>query len=114
MSTEFVTLLDTTTATGSFSSAWQPGAGYHNQVANVHTIVTEFNNFVGTVELQGTLEIFPGEKDWVTLKNTSNQSIIYEGALNGALNATSRGNFLWIRAVGTVTSGEITKIRFAV
>lgn len=114
MSNEYTILLNTTTAPGEFSSEKQPGAGYHNQTNNVHTLVLGFNNFNGTVELQGTLEIFPGEKDWVTLKNTSNQDIVYEGLRNGTFSAVSRGNFMWIRAVGSVTSGEITSIRFLI
>lgn len=114
MSTEFVTLLDTTIATGSFSSEKRAGAGYHSQVNNVHTIVLELNNLNGTVEIQGTLEIFPGEKDWVTLKNTANSDIVYSGTNNGTFTAITRGNFIWIRAVGTINSGSITKIRFAI
>lgn len=112
MSTEFVTLLDRTTTPGSFVGDKKAGAGYHSQVANVHTIVLEFNNFVGTVELQGTLEIFPGENDWFTLKTTSNTDIVYNGANTGSITTASRGNFMWIRAIGTLTSGEITRLRF--
>ena len=114
MSNEFVILLDTTNELGTFASDKQPGAGYHNQVNNVHTIVLELDNLDGTIELQGTLEIFPGEKDWVTLKNTSNNSIVYSGTNTGTLTAVCRGNFMWIRAVGTINSGRITRIRFSI
>lgn len=114
MSTNFVTLLDTINTSGSFVSEKQPGAGYHRQVSNVHTFILSFNNFIGNVKLQGTLEIFPGEKDWFTLKNTSNEDIVFVNPDTIPFNLATRGNFMWIRAVGTLESGEITSIRFAI
>lgn len=111
MSTEFITLLDIST-TGSFVSDKQPGAAYHSKVANVHTFISEFDSFVGTVQLQGTLEIFPGDNDWFVLRNINNADVVYTDTDTGTITTASRGNFLWVRAVGSVASGTV-RIRFA-
>jgi hypothetical protein len=43
------------------------GAGYHKFNDSLHTYNYVVDSFVGTIKLQGTLELFPGDDDWVDI-----------------------------------------------
>ena len=45
-------------------SAKSPAAGYYRNNNGVHTAVFEFDNFKGSVKIQATLELYPGDADW--------------------------------------------------
>jgi hypothetical protein len=120
MSNEITILLNQQTAIGSFISDKKPGAGYHQKYDNLHTFVINFSNWNGEVKLQGTLELFPGNDSWVDLIDTSGNTMHYfddysseSGTYNYDITANTRGNFIWIRAVGTLNSGAITQIQFS-
>lgn len=91
-------------------------AGYHRISDGVHTAVYTVNSFSGTIKLQGTLNLYPGDNDWVDIDNTEiggDSSDI--GGINGQNFSISRnftGNFLWIRAAYNVQNGTIVDLRF--
>jgi hypothetical protein len=116
MSIETTILLPTTTA-GDFKSVNQKGAGYHKNNDGVHTFSISFKSWSGELKIQGTLERYPSinDADWVTLKDTSENLIVFgDGSsdYDDTYSATAIGKFVWIRAVGTTTDGEITQIRY--
>ena len=115
MSTESITLLSLTSTVGPFTGSKQKGAGYHKYNDGIHTFVVSFSNWSGELKLQGTLELYPGDSDWVDLKDLTNTTIIFgDGSTDydDSYTVNSKGKFVWVRAVGTVTTGEITEIRY--
>ena len=116
MSTEIITLLPTTTS-GDFKSVNQKGAGYHTYNDGVHTFSISFKDWSGDLKIQGTLALYPSDNnsDWVTLNDTTGNPIIFgDGSTDydDSYSVTSVGKFVWVRAVGTITAGEITEIRY--
>lgn len=87
------------------------GAGYHKNTDGIHTVVYEFDNFVGTVKIQGTLELYPGPNDWVDVAGTT-IGIADSSALTLNETRTFVGKFVYIRAAYTVQNGTITEIRY--
>jgi len=116
MSTESNLLLPITTALGSFTSDKLPGAGYHNFDNGIHTFSVTLQSWSGEIRLQGTLALYPNEDtDWIDLRDLSDRVIVLgDGSsdYDDTIIVNSSGKFVWIRAVGTVTDGEITEIRY--
>jgi len=114
MSVESTTLLENITteaADSSFSYGdKKKGAGYHKNNDGVHSAVIQFDNFVGTVKIQGTLEMYPGDDDWFDVEGTEigGDSSVF----NSTHSLTFTGKFVWIRAAYNVQNGTITKIRY--
>lgn len=116
MSTEITLLLNQQSAPGNFVSDRKPGAGYHQKYDSLHTFVLSFSSWSGEVRIQGTLELYPGEDSWVDLVDSSGQAMIYgndSSDYDGSITTNTRGNFLWIRAIGTTTAGVIQQIQFS-
>lgn len=101
----------------------KPAAGYHNSdnVSHVATYSVQ-NFFVGTIKLQGTLEIYPGELDWVDIVGTEidgdrtmlgGQSLdpINESSIEN-VSVDFTGSFVWIRAAYNIQHGSIVEIRY--
>lgn len=113
MSTESKDLLSNVSeVTSGFSyGSKNKGAGYNKFNDGLHTVVYEFDNFVGTVKIQGTLELYPGDADWFDIQGTS---VIVEDSTPLVANETANfiGKFVWIRAAYDLTQGTITKIRY--
>ena len=96
-------------------SAKQPGAGHHTFNNGLHTVEFILDNFKGSIKIQATLALYPGDADWI--------DIIYdnEGLQLEALDSTPAtitairnftGKFVWIRAAYTLEQGTITQIRY--
>jgi hypothetical protein len=102
--------------TGSFIGEKKKGSGYHLQDDNLHTFILVFKNWQGYLELQGTLSLYPNDiKDWFTLKDQNGDKIIFDrdsSDYDDVYTANSEGKFVWLRAIGTVDSGEISQIRY--
>lgn len=116
MSNKIEILLDQLSTPGAFIGDKKPGAGYHQKYDNLHTFVLSFNNWSGELRIQGTLDLFPGENSWVDLVDSTEQFLIYgndSSDYDGTVTANVRGNFVWIRAVGTLTTGSIEQIQFS-
>ena len=115
MSTETIVLLSSTSAEAvgtEFSyGAKQKGAGYNKHNDGVHTAVFSFDNFVGTVKIQGTLELYPTETDWFDISGTT-ITVEDSSALINSESRTFIGQFVWIRAAYSIENGVITEIRY--
>lgn len=110
MPSQSIVLLPQVSATGAFvSPSPAQGDGYYNLGDGLHTAVFTFENFVGNVHLEATLAISPAESDWFTVDNTT---ISAATALTGSQFVNFYGNFVWVRAKGTLTSGSISHIRY--
>jgi hypothetical protein len=93
----------------------QKGAGHHKFNDSVHTAVFELDNFVGSIKLQGTLALYPGNDDWVDIvydTASHNLTALDSTPVVAVANATFTGKFVWIRAAYTLEQGVITQIRF--
>lgn len=86
------------------------GASYHLQQGGSHTFVYTTENFIGSINLQGTLESYPGNNDWVDILDSDFLSTNVDSAISHSGNFI--GNFVWIRAKYTITSGKISQIRY--
>jgi hypothetical protein len=98
-----------------FYSEKQKGAGYHKYNSGVHTVVFQFDNFKGSVKIQATLELYPGDNDWFdVIYNTISTPLdaVDSTPLVGTANCTFTGKFMWIRAAYALEQGTITKIRY--
>ncbi len=117
MSTESITLLsnisqEAAPGDSSFTySGKQKGAGYHKYNDGVHTVVYDLDQFVGTVKIQATLALYPGDSDWFDVENTElgGDSTVIN---NAATSYTFTGKFVWIRAAYNLQNGTITEIRY--
>jgi hypothetical protein len=116
MSTESRVLLSNVTseaATSTFNyGEKRPGAGYNRRSDGVHTAVYEVNSFVGAIKIQGTLETFPGENDWVDILNTEVGLGSDSSAWTNTNSVNFTGNFVWIRAAYNIQNGTIVSIRY--
>jgi len=121
MSNPTATLISTTTFGGnvgnyyndrdSFNSNAAIGDGYYGSGDGLHSASYSVTNFLGTINLQGTLVKAPVDADWFNISGTS-----YNGTANAGILTTSSnftGNFVWVRANVTVFSqGTINKVLF--
>jgi len=113
MSKETVILLESVTSEAGNSyltySEKQKGSGYHKLDDGLHTYVYSVDSFVGSVKLQGTLELYPGDNDWVDIDGT-----VFDGDSTDPSTVTGNftGNFVWIRAAYNLQDGTIQQIRY--
>lgn len=119
MSTETIVLLSNAN-NDSQPLSWQysdknRGAGYYKKDSGVHTVAFEFNNFKGSVKIQATLELYPGESDWfdVTYDYADiDLTALDSTAITTNATCTFTGKFVFIRAVYMLEEGTITEIRY--
>jgi hypothetical protein len=115
MSIENTTLLGTISEEASDSSFSfgdkQRGAGYHKNNDGIHTAVYQFDDFIGTVKIQGTLELYPGDDDWFDINGTELGGDSTKFA-DDAYSRTFTGKFIWIRAAYNIQNGTIVEIRY--
>lgn len=114
MSTESITLLSNISTEAADSSFLygdkKKGAGYHRNDDGVHTVVYQLDNFAGTIKVQGTLELYPGDTDWFDITGTE---IGGDSSTFSATNSRNfTGKFVWIRAAYNLQNGTITEIRY--
>jgi len=119
MTVESILLLGTTSVESqdltiySYSDK-KKGAGYNRRADGLHTVQFQLDQFKGSINIQGTLELYPGEKDWVDLEYDQGNSLesldSTELTTNEIRNIT--GNWVWIRAAWVLEQGTITRIRY--
>lgn len=107
MPSQSIVLLPQLSTAGEFVSHKQKGDGFYNFGDGLHTATFVFNTFVGTVQLQATLAVTPTETDWFTINGT-----VFTNPTSESNFVNFYGNFVWVRAVGNITSGSITAIRY--
>lgn len=80
--------------------------GWYGRSNGVHTISIKVANFVGGIQLQGTLSIDPQENDWFSIyldnSHTDENGVLRlpkpgENDTTGILAYTFVGNFVWLR-----------------
>lgn len=88
------------------------GAGYNRSADGLHTVVYIVENFVGTIKVQATLELYPAESDWFDVADTEigGDSTLFHDSYTGTYNFV--GNFVWIRAAYNLQDGSIVEIRY--
>lgn len=115
MSIESITLAENVTQTDSsvnpnfVYSDKNKAAGYHRKFDNLHTVTYNIKNFTGSIKIQGTLELYPGDIDWVDIDSSL---INFVDAAEQSYSFNFRGNFVWIRAAYKNISGDIIEIRY--
>jgi hypothetical protein len=103
------------------------GDGYFGGSDGFHTVQLNIQDFVGKIEMQGTLASEPNDIDWFDIKlGLSNYTVDTTGLISEATttfmeftSATTEirtynliGNFVWIRAkVSNWTEGTVNNIR---
>lgn len=113
MSYESIILIENVSTAGvNVASEKKQGAGYHRKSDSLHTVVYSVNNLLGSVKLQGTLELYPVEVDWFDIAGTPLGDNVTTLVGTQVSTANFTGNFIWIRAVYTLQSGSIVEIRY--
>jgi hypothetical protein len=116
-----------TTGPQTYTSFKEKAAGYYGTTAGLHTLtVTVTPNFLGTIQIQGTLSMDPVESEWFDIDNglfTYNeaspgynmgsgmgQSPVGQGNRSAYLNFS--GLFTYTRARVVTTQGAVMFINF--
>lgn len=80
------------------------GDGYYSRSDGIHTVQYNYSNFTGTISIQATLEVNPQEADWFTVHTyTASQE-------TNTKISNFTGNYVWVRAKITYTSGTINSV----
>ena len=118
MSKESISLLSNIsqeTAPGDSSFQYsdkQKGAGYHKYNDGVHTAVYQVDSFIGTIKIQATLALYPGDNDWFDIIGTEVGFGSDSSAWTATNSVTFTGKFVWIRAAYNLQNGTIEEIRY--
>jgi len=91
-------------------TAKNKGAGYDGKIDTTTTVQYLVQEFSGSIKMQGTLELYPGDDDWVDINST----LIDDDSTSADDSYTNSfsGNFVWLRAAYTLTDGTILSIRY--
>jgi hypothetical protein len=108
-----------------FTSEPQPGAGYYNIPAGLHTVTYTIGGaFKGTCTMQATLATDPVETDWFDIYNSTIQFDGTETTGSSGVGTSSVsnpshtqyttfvGNFTWIRGKVDMNQGSLLGIRY--
>ena len=98
------------------------GDGYYGYRDGFQTIAVSFNNFVGRIQIEATLELEPTEADWFPVwMNRATPYKQYGTATNGTESFSVHGNFVLIRfrkmrsyLSDTSSVGDITKVMLSI
>lgn len=109
-----------------YSSNPVKGDGYFGGSDGFHTVQINLSNFVGKIEMQGSLASAPVESDWFTTSLGTNNSTVDTTGILREINisyveyliATTNiksynfiGNYVWVRAkVSDWTEGTVNSI----
>jgi hypothetical protein len=85
------------------------GAGYYGFGFGLHTVNYQTTNFIGEIKIQASLATIPGDTDWFDVDGTDQEN---DSAYTGSNIYNFTGNFVWIRATITYTSGTVNKISY--
>ena len=110
MSTESYILVSNSSASGTGEKC--KGAGYNRYNDGLHTVVYAVDAFNGSITIQGTLELYPAESDWVDVTSYDFGGDSTESDSTTVHSENFSGNFVWIRAKYTVTDGTIVFVRY--
>ena len=91
-----------------FYSDKNKGAGYHKHSDGVHTVLFHAEGLVGTITIQATLEIYPGDNDWFDVYT---ETFAIDSSNSNRI-TTITGKFVFIRAAYHIEDGEIISVRY--
>jgi hypothetical protein len=91
-----------------FYSDKSKGAGYHKHGDGIHTVLFHAEGLVGTITIQATLELYPGDNDWFDVYT---ETFAIDSS-NSNRTATITGKFVFIRAAYHIEDGEIINVRY--
>jgi len=115
-------------AVQTFTGEKYKGDGYYGRSDGLHTVQVNLTEFIGQIEIQGTLAIEPTDEDWFTVSlggsivsTVDTTGLISSAtttvAINYIQNETSvksynfTGNYVWLRVkVSNWTDGSINSI----
>ena len=91
----------------------QKAAGYHKKSSALHTAIFEFDNFLGDIKIQVTLETHPSSNDWFDVEYDTGSEIQALDSTPLLTNETRNftGNFVWVRAKVVYTEGTVNSIK---
>lgn len=115
-STIIIKNIDQATEPGTFISTEKiKGSGHYRKHGSVQTFQFDIDQFKGSIIIQGTLQLYPGESDWIDLKFQSGLEIAPadSSASSGSFIRNIQGNWVWIRLKYNISEGSITQV-FAV
>jgi hypothetical protein len=84
-------------------------AGYHKISSGLHTVIYDYSDFVGTIKLQASLSLYPGNDDWVDVIGTELNS---SDSVTDTFSNTFTGNFVWLRAAYNLQNGAVNSITY--
>jgi len=102
---DYNSLLDSETL---FYSDKGRGAGYYKSNNGIQTVFFHVESFVGTIKIQATLELNPGDIDWF---DAHIETFALDSS-NSNRSATLTGNFVYLRAEYHIENGEIIDVRY--
>lgn len=95
--------------------------GYYGHSDGEHTLSVQFSDFLGRIQLEGTLVLEPEETDWFPIALDGDDYIEFTVPQNGTLSYNYRGNivlsrFKKIRSYLSSTSsiGDISKVMLSI
>ena len=112
MSTESYILLSNVSAEITGYGDKKKGAGYNRRSDRLHTVIYQVDAFDGTITIQGTLELYPAESDWVDVTSYSFGGDSTVANVTTTYSENFSGNFVWIRAKYAITDGTIVAVRY--
>jgi len=89
------------------------GDGYYGRSDGFHTVQYNVTGFIGTIDIQATLAVDPGDADWFTLSSTNLTSTDDSSDYaNGSFIYNFTGNYVWVRAyISDWTDGTVNSIQ---
>lgn len=90
------------------------GSGYYRKGDGLHTVEISLDNFKGSIKLQGTLDLYPGENSWSDLRFVTGNDLESVDSSNITANLTRnfKGNWIWVRSAHVLEQGTIQSIRY--
>ena len=87
------------------------GDGYYGRSDGFHTVQYTLDGFVGTIDIQATLAVDPGDADWFTIY-TQAYPVVNDEGTTGSFMTNFTGNYVWVRAyVNNWTDGSVNNIQ---
>lgn len=89
-------------------------AGYYMLDNPVITVLFDLDDLVGSIKIQGTLSLTPGDNDWVDLNFDAGIPINTEDStsIKGVFSRNITGNWVYFRAAYKIEAGTINKVMY--
>jgi hypothetical protein len=69
--------------------------------------------FVGTVTMQATLAIDPGDADWFNVRGTTSTYTVAQSRNTSTVDIYNfTGNFVWVRGTVSINSGQVLSVLY--